>query len=39
MTKMNHSNYDISCHISYVTTMVLKFDATFDATSLCVLKC
>jgi len=39
MTKMNHSNYDISCHTSYVTTMLLKFDVTFDATYLCVLKC
>jgi hypothetical protein len=39
MTKMNHSNYDISCHISYVTTMLVKFDVTFNATYLCVLKC
>jgi hypothetical protein len=39
MTKMNRSNYDSSCHISYVTTMLFKFDVTFDATYLCVLKC
>jgi hypothetical protein len=39
MTKMNHSNYDISCHASYVTTMLLKFDVTFDVTYLCALKC